>query len=412
MKSRLGKNKIDFLLFASKRHDAVSRIELFVKRTKDVFNATGMYAFLKAGNFSLNQLLLILSNTETIINSRPIIINSYGAIITPLTLESFMDQSPHLLNLSPADSSGLEHIVKVLHSAIFEKIFIQNILDTRRNFMQKSPGGVNTGVIKVGGVVFDPYTYIKTKNYATSLYKVVFVSPTKTSCTIKKPRCQMTLQTHYKRYSKLKTDEEKLKFAVDNSIFLSRPLKNLVYIADISSKETYSFEPPFLQEFGQVKRIEEYLAEKQSLAYPTSFMTDIEEVEIHASLDLFRHLNPELTIPRLKKSNNTRFENLNDLTPSDIDRLMQEAFKAEVNDEDIQNAKQFSELAQSIPSIIPNKEANIENEIKIQQPEPELDDQQLALEKENHPTEEMIQSYDSENPRRSKRAKRTVPKYN
>ena len=370
-KTLLYDTKIDFILYAAKRHEAVSRIELLAKQVKQIFAQKGIYNLLQEGNYTLNQFLLILSNTETIINSRPLFFSQEGSLISPRSIELVLNQSPHSMDYGVLDSQGLHEVSRILTSAIFTEVFLNNILDKSQNYKHKSPGTSSIHSIKIGDVVMDPKSFKDTKNFCRSIFRVIWINKNHSWCMLKKPRSLFSLNTKYKQFKNW-TQARKLKYAVEQSIYITRATNHLVLITHTDKNEEIIIEPPLLQDFLHITKLEKVILGQQDTITTGKFLQDTRGSKVDISLNLFKTLNPELTIPRLKPRNNKKLSTFNDLSEDQVTQLLKDSFLQEnphlrnVGEDDFNPLKQIKEDLNITPEII---EIPSQENLTIVQPE-------------------------------------------
>ena len=371
VRSTLFNNEINFILFSSKHHSAISRVESFIYRIKKVFSHKGIYHLIKKGVYSFNEFSAILSSTESILNSRPLLINESGNVVTPLSIEALVKQSPHLLHKELSDPSALHSLMKPLTAAIFCEVFLKNILNVRKNYMKKSPGVGDHDFMEEGAVVFDPLSFLRTRCFSSSLYRVTYINPSKSWVYLTRPRSLMAMKSQYKgRYY---NEKQKYKWAVKNQIYISRPIANLVLIASAKAGEdTLNFEAPYLTDLKENEKIEEYLTAKNDVAVPVDFRNITSPTPLNTSLDLLRHVHPHLTIPPIGDINHKEAESLTELTDTDSANLLRLIFMKGQDPERI-TLQTMHDLADFLPETPSQKEEPVEKHVLIDSPDPELE---------------------------------------
>ena len=357
VKSLLYNTKIEFILFASKNHVALNRIETQVGRLKRVFLQQGIYHMLKEGQYSLNQFLLILNYASIIINSRPLLLNRFGQIITPNTIFAYLNQSPYIVDFEDPGIGSMNQICTSISSAIFTNIFLKNLLENNKNYRHKSPGSGHLQTLMVGSIVLDPISFRKTKNYVKSIYKIIFLNSTKSWAIITKPKSLFSNNDKNHRR---------------NPIVLSRACNHLILITNPNPGNVIFIEPPLWIDQQNHTKIEEILLGNQIMSRPLNFM---DETQVEVNIELFRNLDPALTSPELGlvKNKTLNVDNISDKVKTNI---LKNAFlhkNPEYQNIDFDSQPQISDLL-NIPSQSPEVQQVKNHPIELEYSEPPLEE--------------------------------------
>ena len=188
---------------------------------------------------------------------------------------------------------------------------------------------------------------------------------------LKKPRSLFSLNTKYKQFQNW-TQARKLKYAVEQSIYITRATNHLVLITHTDKNEEIIIEPPLLQDFLHITKLEKVILGQQDTITTGKFLQDTRGSKVDISLNLFKTLNPELTIPRLKPRNNKKLSTFNDLSEDQVTQLLKDSFLQEnphlrnVGEDDFNPLKQIKEDLNITPEII---EIPSQENLTIVQPE-------------------------------------------
>ena len=188
---------------------------------------------------------------------------------------------------------------------------------------------------------------------------------------LKKPRSLFSLNTKYKHFQNW-TQARKLKYAVEQSIYITRATNHLVLITHTDKNEEIIIEPPFLEDFLHINKLEKVILGQQDTISTGKFLQDTRGSKVDISLNLFKTLNPELTIPRLKPRNNKKLSTLNDLSEDQVTQLLKDSFLQEnphlrnVGEDDFNPLNQIKEDLKITPEVI---EIPSQENLTIVQPE-------------------------------------------
>ena len=330
----LDEQQISFLLVPAKYHVAIGRVEFMVGKMKRIFSETGIYTQLREGIYNIDQFSYILKKCAYIINTRPLMIAKEGSMITPLTIHAMSQSNPFLLEQNVQIPNGLLNIVNQINRAIFIKIFRQNILELQQN-LHKRIGTSLSSTIKIGDVVFDPYSFEKSRNYARSIFLVSYINKSQTWLLLTKPRSQIALRSRYAKSDNvtpkleinLKDDQQYLS-CHKNKILISRSIGQIYLIAHQILGASITFEKPFLGDLltgDNGNLIEQHLRGKNHVYLPEN-LNDALIPPPDMNMDLFKHLklhkHPTLEVP-------DHFQTLDTLDDTNASKLLKSLFESE-----------------------------------------------------------------------------------
>ena len=109
-----------WLLFSTKIHKAVGRIELMVNKMKKYLKKSGVLNLFKTANFTKSEMSTILASMSTTLNTRPLAIYK-GEILSPQTFHYHnFTMTPNTDSIMPIIKNTSESIEEQINEAMLD----------------------------------------------------------------------------------------------------------------------------------------------------------------------------------------------------------------------------------------------------------------------------------------------------
>ena len=232
------------ILMAKGRHQSLSSAENLVKILKYSLKSTGAWNSLYSGKLTVFQADYIIQSLVRSLNTRPLfIINK--KIISPEYIQNIiferaydsnvLDQLAYMSETQRAEK--FKHVLDSVHDTVreihkqFAMKVIPRLLECKNVEAFKHRRGGSVKSLKLGSLVFCPVSYYQTYNIRYSIFKVIWVSDSRTWCIVSRPSYNV------RKYDP-RIDLDNYRKAVQNNILKTRSSEQLYLLnPDINIEE-------------------------------------------------------------------------------------------------------------------------------------------------------------------------------